>query len=484
MLVFWAGTMVALYQRAHPTFDEWPRPRVPLPREATDEWQGIYSAGKKIGYAHNLRIPTAEGFRLENQALVKLDMLGAARVVRTRVSADTDPRSRLRRFTFELRSGTVEFSASGTASDRELEVVFHSGARPGRRLRIPLSAPVALPQMLDEILGQEKLETGKTFRYAIFDPVAAEPAAVELTVGPTERIDLADGSYSTFRVTEEFHGTVLHLWVDPRGRVLREEGPLGLTLLRETEAQATSESFESSGSLDLVSAAAIPAGRSIPSPRELRRLSLRLSGLPADRTLAFPPRQTLEGEILRIQREENESFQTFPLPEREDRFAKDLEPTAFLQSDDPELRSLVRKILADESDAARAARKMLRWVFENLEKVPTVSVPNALDVLRSRQGDCNEHAVLYAAMARAAGLPARVVAGTVYMPADDGEGAGAFYYHAWVEVWLGRWTAVDPTFGQFPADATHVKFLEGGPETHGGLLGFIGKIRMEVQDFG
>ena len=27
---------------------------------------------------------------------------------------------------------------------------------------------------------------------------------------------------------------------------------------------------------------------------------------------------------------------------------------------------------------------------------------------------------------------------------------GSFYYHAWPEVWLGEWVAVDPTLGQAP----------------------------------
>jgi transglutaminase-like putative cysteine protease len=129
------------------------------------------------------------------------------------------------------------------------------------------------------------------------------------------------------------------------------------------------------------------------------------------------------------------------------------------------------------------ARKLLDWVFENLAKEATVSVPNAVQVLEMRKGDCNEHAVLYAALARAAGLPARMVAGTVYNP-GEGDSSGAFYYHAWNLVWLGRWVAVDPTFGQFPADATHVAFVEGGPDKDIALIGAIGRIRFEVESFG
>jgi transglutaminase-like putative cysteine protease len=102
-----------------------------------------------------------------------------------------------------------------------------------------------------------------------------------------------------------------------------------------------------------------------------------------------------------------------------------------------------------------------------------VTVPSAREVLGSRRGDCNEHAVLLAALARAAGIPARVIAGAVY--ANDG-----FYYHAWNELWLGAWVSADAVFDQIPADATHVKLIEGGLEQQMALAGIIGRLAFAV----
>ena len=68
-----------------------------------------------------------------------------------------------------------------------------------------------------------------------------------------------------------------------------------------------------------------------------------------------------------------------------------------------------------------------------------------------------------------------MVAGTVYNP-GEGNSSGAFYYHAWNELWLGGWISADAVFGQMPADATHVKLLEGGPERHLALAEMIGKL--------
>ena len=106
-----------------------------------------------------------------------------------------------------------------------------------------------------------------------------------------------------------------------------------------------------------------------------------------------------------------------------------------------------------------------------------MTVPSAREVLRALRGDCNEHAVLVTALARAAGIPARVVAGVVYL--DDG-----FFYHAWSELWLGAWVSADAVLDQMPVDATHVKLVEGGPERHLQLAQVIGRLSFAILEDG
>jgi len=89
------------------------------------------------------------------------------------------------------------------------------------------------------------------------------------------------------------------------------------------------------------------------------------------------------------------------------------------------------------------------------------------------KGDCNEHAVLFAALTKAVGIPVKVVLGVVYLD-------GRFYYHAWNEVYLGKWVPVDSTFGQMPSDATHIKFIEGDISKSPEILKVVGKIKLEV----
>src|SRR5262249_61456234 len=100
-----------------------------------------------------------------------------------------------------------------------------------------------------------------------------------------------------------------------------------------------------------------------------------------------------------------------------------------------------------------------------------------LQVLRARGGDCNDHTQLFVALARAIGVPTRFVAGLAYVD-------GKFYYHAWPEVLLTGWVAVDPTFGQFPADAGHLRFVIGGLTRQTELLRLMGNLEIQVLDVG
>ena len=67
-------------------------------------------------------------------------------------------------------------------------------------------------------------------------------------------------------------------------------------------------------------------------------------------------------------------------------------------------------------------------------------------------------------------IPARVVSGLAIFP----EGS---YGHAWTELWLGRWVAVDPTFGHFPASASLLRLAIGGTSRPIDLVFLAGSAR-------
>jgi transglutaminase-like putative cysteine protease len=203
-------------------------------------------------------------------------------------------------------------------------------------------------------------------------------------------------------------------------------------------------------------------------------LKLKLSGIDlANFPLVNAGRQRLNQDELEIRREDVARLGFIERPVRQRLLDRFTQPTVFLQSDHPTIRQLAAELVRGEKDARKAVLKIKDWVHREIAKEPTVSVPNALEVLQSKRGDCNEHTVLFNAIARAAGIPAKTVVGVVYL-------RGAFYYHAWSEVWIGEWISLDSVLNQFPADATHIKFLEGEIDRQMDILQLIGNLKISV----
>jgi hypothetical protein len=71
------------------------------------------------------------------------------------------------------------------------------------------------------------------------------------------------------------------------------------------------------------------------------------------------------------------------------------------------------------------------------------------------------------------GIPTRIITGIVL--SDNN-----FYYHAWAEVYVGKWVSIDPTMNQLPSDATHIGFVEGGLDKQVEMMKVIGHIKAEI----
>jgi transglutaminase-like putative cysteine protease len=158
-----------------------------------------------------------------------------------------------------------------------------------------------------------------------------------------------------------------------------------------------------------------------------------------------------------------------------------LAPSPFIESDDPEIRAAAAEAVRGVKGPRARAEALTRYVNATVQKKPTVSLPSAREVLRTKIGDCNEHTALFVAMSRAIGLPSRIAVGLAYV-------RGAFYYHAWAEVYLaehadrGHWLPVDPTFNQFPADSTHLRLARGGLDKQAAIIPLIGKLKITIVD--
>ncbi|MFT4979683.1 MAG: transglutaminase-like putative cysteine protease, partial [Myxococcota bacterium] len=261
----------------------------------------------------------------------------------------------------------------------------------------------------------------------------------------------------------------------PNGEMLRQEGALGLSLVRMTAEAATA--VPTSGEpVDLISLSAVQLkGRLGGDPRAIHTLRLQIRGVRPDQVWDGPPLQSVSGDEVTISMPMLLELPRLPVADTSD--PQWLVTTPTIPAGHLELVQKAEEVIGDADSRLEAVKRLNEFVYTYVEKVPSMGVPNGLTVLRSARGDCNEHTALFVSLARAADIPARIAAGVVY--SDRVGEHGAFYYHAWPEVLLGgptEWVPVDPTFGQVPADATHVKLVEGDLDRQIEIMGVMGKL--------
>jgi hypothetical protein len=164
-----------------------------------------------------------------------------------------------------------------------------------------------------------------------------------------------------------------------------------------------------------------------------------------------------------------------------------LKPTRYLQTGNKEIISLAREAVGDTKDAAEAARKIENFVYDYIvEKNLSVGYASAAEAAASRQGDCTEHAVLTAAMCRAAGVPARVASGIVYIPDFVGR-KNVFGGHAWVQAYVGgKWIGLDATRAPNGFGTGHITMAAGSgdPADFFSMASTLGYFKIEKITFG
>jgi hypothetical protein len=344
------------------------------------------------------------------------------------------------------------------------------GHKSARDLRLT-QAPYLLAALKPYVVTQQ-LESGKKFLFSTFDPSTLSQQVTTVVIEGRERIRVGERMEPAIRLRQSFRGISVISWVDGHGRTLKEETPAGLSLVRQ-DAQEARHLPGRAVTLDIVAQTAIPLGTPLNDAQAKDRIQFKLAGVNLANFPLHGGRQNLVDDRLDVRLEDLKQLNAPKIPVQEARLASYLQPTPFLQTDHPNIQALAAKIVGGETHGYRAAVKIKDWVYREIAKEPTVSIPNALEVLQTKKGDCNEHTVLFNALARAAGIPAKTVVGVVYL-------RGAFYYHAWSEIWLGQWISLDSVLNQFPADVTHIKFLEGEIDRQIDLLQLIGNLKIEV----
>jgi hypothetical protein len=423
-----------------------------------ESWMGIYFKDKKIGFSNTVVSQDVDrgiaGYRIDETTLLKLNMLGEQRLIRVRGSSFFSEDYILKNFDYKFISGEYRLDVSGDVSSDNLNLTIDiCGERKERSFKIKQNTLIS--NSISPILLFKKLDVNKEINFEVFDPITFGTNMVSIKNIGREVLEFSGTRYDTYVFETDVSGIKTKTWMRVDGDILKEESGLGFTMQKECLDNvldiAGSLSFDAQ---DLVSEFSVLSDAVIMAPRDVSYLKIEKN----DTVI----------EILKDKEPLKENILSIPI--------EAVQEEDFVQSRDKRIIELARKIIGDEKESWVAAKKILDWVYDNIKKVPTLSVPSSVDVLRTMQGDCNEHTVLYTALTRSIGIPTKMVAGLVYLESS-------FYYHAWPKVYVGEWINMDPTLGQDIADATHIPLLEGGLKEQLELVKIIGNFKIKILEY-
>lgn len=448
-------------------------------REQIDEeyWMGIYSGDQRVGYSYNYIKKRDEFTEVKELTNLRINLLGKDNDVYTEGTYKLEG-YKILSFEYEMKSDSISLKAEGKRVGKNLEITMDTVSGKTERT-LPIEKELILPSMISRLLVENKIKTGDKFNLSLFEPLSIlmgmnEPISTHL-IEERETVEIPFGKFDAYKIESNFMGSQTTSWINEKGEVIKQEFPPGLMAIRESKKEILSKK---NSSFDITKKTSIPANIKIKEPGKLKYLKIKLDGIDTSDGFDINDgyRQNLEGQILEINIQEfNSKESSYNLPYSSPEYIQLTEADFLIQSDDEEIVSITNKVLDGETDPVKAANKINEWIYKNLKKSATVSLPNAKDVLKTRVGDCNEHAALFSAMSRAAGIPTKTVLGTMYFEES-------FYYHAWNEVYVGEWIAIDSTYGQFPADVTHIKLIEGNLAKSGEILKVVGKLNIEIID--
>jgi hypothetical protein len=473
IVAFWLAMMALLVQRTQfsaPQTEGGGEITNPSIEAQDKQWREIYLKDRKVGYTVSLIRPFKTGYFIQEELFLKLNLMGLGRNLYSVTQVQVDENLLLKSFHLMMNSGIVRFRMSGKVEGDALVLI--SGGRSTKRIRLARIPMVS--SSMGYFFRSKKIKVGDTFSFPFFDPSTLMQKDVVMKVTGKQTVSLHRMSYEAFRLELDWWGKPLIFWVDENGEILKEEGFMGFTTIKSSAARAPEGIEEGT---DLYEIAAVAPDRPLKDSGKLSYLKMKVEGMDGRNPVLNSGRQRMHEKILEIQKEEIPGQSSYTLGQH--RFPEDwkrfLEPEFNIESRDKEILEATQRIAGGDRNPVSVAKQILQWVYRNVEKKPVLSIPSALEVLRTRAGDCNEHATLLTALLRAAEIPARLSIGLVYT-------RDKFFYHAWTEAYLGEWISMDATLNQMPTDASHVKLLEGNLDKQVEIAGLVGELKVQILD--
>ncbi len=441
-----------------------------------ERWFGILVDNEYMGFSR-LRISAMPdgGYLIEGDGSVRMQIMGFSREATSRETYLVSPSLTLKSLEVEQTLGGKRSRLSGKIVAAGLQIQREADGKITERLLKSRGElfPAAVLNMLPLLRGGNP---GRQYRVRTFDPEEVRIKEVKITLlgeGKTP-----DGQMAVHLKNDLYPFVSNDIWVDSSGNTLLESVREGLVITRaETpEKLAHLVSGVALSQKDLIYdfsmvRATPPLSRPV---AELGGLAVLIQGYGDGLPLLSGSPQTTErvNGSLTIR---TGSLHHAPLSAAAAPSAMYLQPSERIESAAPQIVQHAIDLTKDRGSIQEKIASLVDWTARWLEDSIDDN-GSAMNALAKRSGNCQTHARLYTALARASGIPTRFVSGLV---TQNGRG---FLYHSWAESWVdGRWQAVDPTFNQIQADASHLALFEGdGPADLAPLVSLIGRIKLQV----
>ncbi|MGO8690364.1 MAG: transglutaminase-like domain-containing protein [Thermoguttaceae bacterium] len=458
-----------------------------------DEWSVCTIKGVRVGYQETtIHHATKDGRQVvvERQithAAVK--RFGQTTTMDMELSSTETPAGRLLDFQSEVRQGPAPLRTSGQVRGDRLEIQTTTS---GKTISssIPWPADEGGFFAVEQSLLRRPMKAGEQRTIHCLMGLANQVVQVDLTARNKEQVKLPAGKFDLLRIDSVTRlpggGTMTGtLWTDGGGVVLKDREPMDLEAFRVPKEVALSETAPPT--FDLSKDELVKLSRPLSGAHQTRRVRYRVElegGDPATVFVSGPSQEvkstgphTAEITVWAIRPGRKDGN---PKAAADPPTAAARQPNNFIQSDDPKIVADAKEAAGTETDPWKVAVALERYVHRVLQTTFNDAFSTAADVARARKGDCKEHAIYLAALARARGIPARVAIGLVYLN-------GAFGGHMWTEVYIdGRWIPLDATLGDGGIGAAHLKQGQSALEGVSAYLAclpaaqVVGRLKIEV----
>ena len=468
------------------------------PAASDDEqeiWEAAFLQGVRVGYARTTIRRVEQGGRsvvaIEGVTHLAMRRFGTPMDLDMRFASTETPDGKLLSCERVIAQPPSVAITRGRVVDGQLELETTTSGKTTKESS-PWSPDDGGFYALQQSLSRRPMKPGERRTIRGLDPSTNKVATTELSAREFQQVKLPDQTLELLRIdgvtTLENRPFKETLWADSLGEIWKSSTDvMAMEMIRTTKAEALKASEP--GQVDFAWNVAIAVDRPLEHPHATKRVRYRVHVDGEDPVTIFaagPSQQvrpidanTAEVTVFAIQ----PGSAGNPDAKSDPPTAQDREPNNWIQSDHPEIVAAAQEAAGDLKDPWQVAVALERYAHRRIPRPGfSQAFDTAVDVLRSGEGDCTEHAVLLAALARARGIPARVAVGLVYH-------RQAFLYHMWTEMYLdGRWTPMDATLSQGGIGAAHLKLVTSNLAGASALSCFLpvaqvaGRLKIEILD--